>query len=131
MNMTSKECMSVSLFSEWIAATVMTHHEFGYKIAVICMGSMATEALSDATSAYPSMNSGMSLTSCVNPAIVDVRDHARHRDCDLVRVPVQGRDHMAGVQHVDAPEHGDDRRRGRGGEAHLEEVRVRGHDLVR
>lgn len=67
---TSAECMSVSLFSEWIARVVMIHNAFGYKIRVTSMGGLADEAIGDAMSAYPGMSSSMNLVRCVNPAMI-------------------------------------------------------------
>lgn len=48
--MISKECLSVSLFSEWIASMVEVHGSLGYKITIVTMGALAREAPDEAMS---------------------------------------------------------------------------------
>lgn len=70
VNSTARECFTSSVFSEWIANMVAIHAEFDNKLLVLSMGALADECLNEATSAYPSMRSNMSMIRMTNPAAV-------------------------------------------------------------
>lgn len=64
----SKTCLSMSLFSEWIANVVMIHIQHSFRITIISMGMVAENAISDAVGSYPIMNPSMNLIRVANPA---------------------------------------------------------------
>ncbi len=85
----AKECLSSSIFSEWIANMVMIHAELGIKLLVLSMGASADECLNEATSAYPTMSSNMTLIKTPNPAaIARMNVSRRETPCPIPNVPM-------------------------------------------
>ena len=66
----AKTCMSMSLFSEWLANVVTIHGMARMKVTVVSMGASADRSINDAMSSYPGMSSNMNLFRMVNPAAV-------------------------------------------------------------
>lgn len=66
---TSKESLSMSLFSEWLENTIMAHHEFVYKTMVVSTDALADEAINDATSASPRSSLACSRSSFCSSAL--------------------------------------------------------------
>ena len=80
----AKTCLSMSLFSEWLANIVEIHGRVGMKITVVSMGASTDRTINDAMSSYPTMSSNMNLLRMVNPAAISRMSVTKIKSKDLI-----------------------------------------------